>query len=178
MPETKLSRHHKIFIVTQLAVWERPTIIRNQLKEIYGIEVTLPAICNYDGDKPGNPKKWRELFTETRQEFVKNTAAIPIANKAFRLRELDNLYHNQKLANAARQNPAEMRAALEQAAKEDGNYYSNRTELTGKGGKPLIPETSGPQVVVYLPDNGRGDADVTPGADPDAIQGPSTGPNA
>lgn len=30
-------------------------------------------------------------------------------------------------------------------------------EHTGEGGKPLIPD--GPAVVVYLPDNGRGDGD-------------------
>lgn len=178
MADPVLSREAKIFVVQQLAMWERPTIIQAALKEHFGFEVSLPAIVQYDAGKPGRPKKWRELFDETRKEFIKNTAKIPIANKAFRLRELDRLYHNQKLAAANRQNPVEMRAALEQAAKEDGNYYSNRTELTGKGGKPLIPENSGPQVVVYLPDNGRGDGPAPSAANPDAIQAQPDGPDA
>ena len=45
--------------------------------------------------------------------------------------------------------------AKKQAAKEAGDSYTNRRELTGKNGAPLPP--AAPAVVLYqLPDNGRG----------------------
>lgn len=44
-----------------------------------------------------------------------------------------------------------------------GKLFSDRVEVTGKDGRPLID--GGPQVVFYLPDNGRGDADGQPEAE-------------
>lgn len=142
----------------QLAVFERPTEIQRQLKEEFGVEVTLPALSFYNPDNPKLGQKWKDVFAEARAKFLAETEKIAIANKAFRLRELDRMYARQ--ANAKVANPVEVRAILEQAAKEAGDGYSNRRELVGKGGKPLMPE--GPAVVLYLPDNGRGDADQIP----------------
>lgn len=160
MAEGKLSKDIKIFIVQQLATWELPSVIRVQVKELFDVDITLPAINYY---LPQNAsKKWKEVFDNAREKFLKETAEIPIANKAFRLRELDSLYRSQKIS--VLKNPVEMRAALEQAAKESGNQFTNRTEHTGKGGSPLIPENAA-QVVVYIPDNGRGDG-PTPVVDP------------
>jgi hypothetical protein len=47
--------------------------------------------------------------------------------------------------------------ALELLGKH-GKLWVERIEATGKDGQPLIPE-DGPQVVFYIPDNGRGDSD-------------------
>jgi hypothetical protein len=49
--------------------------------------------------------------------------------------------------------------ALELIGKHE-RLFIDRSELTGKDGTPLIPEDSG-RVIVYLPDNGRGDAKAT-----------------
>jgi len=155
MAEGKLPKDVKIYIVQQLATWELASVIRDEIKEQFGIEVTLQAIDYYRPEK--SSKKWKTLFDETRAKFIKDTASIPISNKAFRLRELHGLYTKQKKRPDMLQNPAEMRAVLEQAAKESGNQFTNRTEHTGKGGTPLIPESIA-QVHVYIPDNGRGDA--------------------
>jgi phage terminase small subunit len=42
-----------------------------------------------------------------------------------------------------------------------GKLFTDRTELTGKDGRPLVADDA-TQVVFYLPDNGRGDADADP----------------
>lgn len=47
--------------------------------------------------------------------------------------------------------------ALELLGKH-GKLWVERIEATGRDGQPLIPE-DGPQVVFYIPDNGRGDSD-------------------
>lgn len=160
MADPKLSLEMKRFVVMEFAMWETPTTIQRELKENFGVDVSLPGLLHYDGDRPACPKKWKTLFDETRKAFLDDTTSIPIANKAFRLRELNKLLDVQRRRPANQRNPADIRATMEQAAKEAGNAFSNVRELTGKGGKPLMPER--PDVVVYLPDNGRGDATPTP----------------
>lgn len=158
MKNEKLKPHIRVYIVQQLAMFERPTIIQKAIKELFDVDVTVQAVVYYDPKVNTTlPQKWRDVFEQTRRQFIESSAEIPIANKSFRLRELDALYHKQKLAKVP--NPVEMRAALDQAAKEAADGYKSRVELTGKDGQKLIPENNGPQVVVYLPDNGRGDAD-------------------
>jgi hypothetical protein len=60
------------------------------------------------------------------------------------LKELDSIYHAQKQAKL--KNPVEMRAVLEQAAKESGGQYTNRHELTGKDGGPMQTENTTPDL--------------------------------
>jgi hypothetical protein len=155
MAKGKLSIEMKRFVVTELAMWETPTNVQRSLRENYGVEITLQSIQEYDGDRAHCPKKWKALFDEVRAKFVEDYSSIPIANKGFRLRELQKIVDVQRRRPDAQRNPADIRATLELAAKEVGNVFTNRQEHTGKGGKPLIPE--GPNVVVYLPDNGRPD---------------------
>ncbi len=50
--------------------------------------------------------------------------------------------------------------ALELLGKH-GKLFTDRTEVTGKDGRPLIPDDA-TQVIFYLPDNGRGDGDAEP----------------
>lgn len=50
--------------------------------------------------------------------------------------------------------------ALELLGKH-GKLFVDRIEATGKDGQPLNPD-DGPQVVFYIPDNGRGDSDGDP----------------
>lgn len=133
-------------------MFERPVNIQKELKETYGVEISLPAIINYD--LPRIPTKWKQLFLDTRQAFTEDTSTIPIANKSYRLRMLNKIVAQHELS--PRPNTVEIRAAMEQAAKECGGAFTNTRELTGPKGAKLIPDT--PAVVVYLPDNQRGDA--------------------
>ncbi len=100
--------------------------------------VTRQQCQAYDPGKSMGAKlseRWRELFYATRKAFLEDQATIPIANQNFRLRALDRLYQ----AAASRGNVALAAQLLEQAAKEAGGAFTNRREMTGKNGAPLIP---------------------------------------
>ena len=73
-----------------------------------------------------------ELFNETREKFDAGLIDIPIANKHFRLKQ----YQKQLERNA--KNTVMSLKILEQAAKDVGGQFTNRQELTGKNGEPLM----------------------------------------
>ena len=145
----KLTQEVQAFIVQQLACFLTPSETPAAVSEEFGVEIGRQQAWKYDPERnPELAPKWRILFEETRAAFIKETATIGIAHRAYRLRRLESYLHRaeetKRYALAAQ--------LLEQAAKEVGGAYSRRRELTGKDGAPL-----GPQVVLYLPDNGRGD---------------------
>lgn len=81
----------------------------------------------------GLAPKWKVLFDITRKTFLEDTAGIAISHRAVRLRAL------QRMAEKAETQGNMVLAAslMEQAAKEVGDSYTNRRELTGKGGEPI-----------------------------------------
>lgn len=128
----------KAFVVQALACFDTPTQVASAVKEEFGLEITRMQVSTYDPHKHMGrnlSKKWREIFEATRKAFLKDQASIPIANQNFRLRALDRLYQNA----ASRGNAALAAQLLEQAAKESGGSFTNRREMTGKDGTPLIP---------------------------------------
>lgn len=132
----KLKKIHKTFILQHLAMFSTPQEVAALVKEEFGIEIDRRHVFYYDAEMNFDlPKAWRSLFETTRDRFLAEISAIPIANKAYRLRELNRMYQNHKSSRL--QNPVEMRAILEQAAKESGDAYTNRRELTSKDGTPL-----------------------------------------
>lgn len=131
----------KAFVVQALACFDTPTQVANAVKEEYGIAIERMQVAAYDPTKFSGrslSKKWREIFDATRKAFLEDQASIPIANQNFRLRALDRLYQNA----ASRGNAALAAQLLEQAAKESGGTFTNRREMTGKDGAPLIPTKS------------------------------------
>ncbi|PSD34192.1 DUF2280 domain-containing protein, partial [Acinetobacter radioresistens] len=75
-------------------------------------------------------KKLTELFHQTRQDFRENIEDIAIANKAFRLRELQKMYEDSGRNKRVKQN------LLKQAFQEtDGRV--TKQEITGKDGADL-----------------------------------------
>lgn len=131
MARHKLTGAVQLFIVQQLATFEKPSAVLAALKENFGVEVAFQAVAYYDISNPNLPKKWKQVFEETRARFLEDTAAIPIANKAFRLKELDRLYHRTKATRL--ENPVDQRATLEQAAKEAGDAFTNRQKIEHDG---------------------------------------------
>jgi len=128
----------KAFVVQALACFDTPTQVANAVKEEFGLEITRMQVSTYDPTKfmgRNLSKKWREIFDATREAFLRDQATIPIANQNFRLRALDRLYQNA----ASRGNAALAAQLLEQAAKEAGGSFTNRREMTGKDGAPLLP---------------------------------------
>ncbi len=125
MPKSKLSSQCKIFIIQQLALYERPQAICNMVKTEFGESITINAVKYFDISNPNLPEKWKDIFTHTRNCFLEAIKDIPIAHKSYRLKELDRIYHEQERSSL--KNPVELRATLEQAAKEAGNYYSTKS---------------------------------------------------
>lgn len=136
-----LSTEVKAFIVQSLACYESPAKVIELAKAEFGVDVSRQQVSQYS---PGNAmaaklsKKWVDLFHATRARFQSDTADIPIANKAYRLRVLNRMAEStEKVKNFG------MTAQLlEQAAKEVGDAYTNKlkVESTGKDGGPIKTE--------------------------------------
>ncbi|KAA2237685.1 DUF2280 domain-containing protein [Salinarimonas soli] len=126
----------KAFIVQGLACFDQPSVVVEAVKAEFGQVVTRQQVEGYDPGKRAGAKlseKWRAIFAETRKAFLEDTAAIPVANKAVRLRILQRLVERAE----ARGNAPLVAELLEQIAKECGDAFTNRRELTGKGGGPI-----------------------------------------
>ncbi|MGV3707987.1 MAG: DUF2280 domain-containing protein [Gemmatimonas sp.] len=130
-----VSEEVKLFIVQRLAVFDTQVQVIEAVKETFGIEVTRQQVYFYDptvGKKPA--QKWIREFRRTRRRFLKRIGDVPIANKAVRLQRLDRL---QATAEKSK-NLMLAKEILEQAAKEMGGAFTNRREITGKNGAPVI----------------------------------------
>lgn len=153
-PKSKLPPEAQTYVVQALACFDAPSIVAAAVKKEFEVTITPQAVEAYDpGKRAGRnlAEKWKALFEETRQAFLEDTSKIAISHRAVRLRALQRMAEKaETMGNIA------LAAQLhEQAAKEAGDSYTNRRELTGKNGAPL--PSAPPSVVLYqLPDNGRG----------------------
>jgi hypothetical protein len=152
----RLSEEAKLFAVQALACFDTPSVVAQAVRKEFGLTITPQSVEAYDPTKRAGRKlsdKWRALFEETRKTFRQDMAAIGVAHKAVRLRMIGRIAERAEAAG----NVAVALQALEQAAKECGDAFTNRRELTGAGGGALVPPAA--VQIFALPDNGRGDAD-------------------
>jgi hypothetical protein len=135
-----------MFIVQSLACFETPQQVVEAVKQEYKIEITRQQVALYDPTKVAGrnlSKKLKELFERTRKDFRENVEDIAIANKAFRLMELQKMYEDSGRNKRAKQN------LLKQAFQEtDGRV--TKQEITGKDGGPIQQEVATPPK--YTPD--------------------------
>jgi hypothetical protein len=125
----------KIFIVQSLACRDTPQEVADAVKQEFGIQIERQQVAAYDPTKIRGKdlsKKFVELFYETRKKFDEGLIDIPIANKHFRLKQYDKL-----LAKNSK-NVVMSLNILKQAAQDLGGQFTNRQELTGKDGEPLM----------------------------------------
>ncbi len=146
MAKKRFTSEHQRFVVQGLACFLAPSEIRDGLKERWGIEASLSRIVYYDPTAAGTrlSQALRDLYDETRKRFIEETTDLAISHRTFRLRQLQSMAtkleakasetKNPQLAKDLMKTAAEM---YEQAAKEMGNLYSNRRELTGRDGGPI-----------------------------------------
>ncbi len=123
----------RAFIVQSLACFDTPSIVMEAVRKEFGVEIAKQSIEGYDPTKRAGRNlapQWRELFATARKSFLEDTADIAISHRAVRLRSL------QRMAAKAEEmrNLPLAASLLEQAAKEVGNAFTNRRELTGKDG--------------------------------------------
>ncbi|KAK52530.1 DUF2280 domain-containing protein [Bordetella bronchiseptica] len=134
----KLNEATQRFIVQALACYDTPTQVAEAVKEEFGIEINRQQAASYDPTKVTSKalaKKWRDLFAATRKAFLEQVSEIPIANQAYRLRQLDRI----AVEAMRRKNVVLAAQIIEQAAKETGGMFTNKREMTGAGGAPLYP---------------------------------------
>lgn len=130
----------KAFIVQALACFDTPSQVAESVKTEFGVVVSRQQVETHDPTKMagrGLAKRWVVMFNDTRKRFREETADIPIANRAFRLRALGRIV--EKAENM--RNLSLALQVLEQAAKEAGDMYVNR-QAKHEAGPGDLPPTS------------------------------------
>lgn len=120
-----LSSDVKAFIVQALACFDTPSQVVEAVQKEFSVTVTRQQVETHDPTKysgKGLAKRWVALFEDTRKRFREETADIPIANRAYRLRALGRMAEKAE----SMKNMALTAQLLEQAAKECGDIYVNR----------------------------------------------------
>lgn len=143
-----LSPEVKAFIVQALACFDTPTKIASQVKQEFGLDITIQQVSSYDPTKAiakNLGKKWIDLFNTTRSRFQTEITDIPIANKAYRLRALDRMMTRAE----GMKNMALAASLMEQAAKEVGDAYSNKQKV--EHSSPDGTMTPKPTIIQLLP---------------------------
>lgn len=142
MAKGKLTPEQQTYAVQALACFDAPAVVAAALKKDFGVQITPQAVEAYDPNKVAGRKlaeRWKLLFAETRKMFLEDTSQIAISHRAVRLRAL------QRMAEKAETQGNMVLAAslMEQAAKEVGDSYTNRREISGKNGAAIeISDTS------------------------------------
>ena len=133
-----LKNEVKSFIVQALACFDTPSQVVEAVKNEYGVVVSRQQVETHDPTKSagkGLAVKWATLFHDTRKRFREETAEIPIANRAFRLRAMNRFVEKAETMK----NIGLAMQILEQAAKETGDIYVNRARKEEVGDEPAIP---------------------------------------
>ncbi|MGB5955384.1 DUF2280 domain-containing protein [Pseudomonas sp.] len=150
----------KAFIVQALACFDTPSQVVEAVKKEFGLDVSRQTCEGHDPTKyagRGLAKRWADLFHECRERFTTETADIPIAHRAYRLRALGRMAEKAE----SMKNMALTAQLLEQAAKEVGDVYVNR-QTKNENPHDNVPPT-------------RVQVDVVDARKPDAIAERSAG---
>jgi hypothetical protein len=149
-----LKNEVKSFIVQALACFDTPSQVVESVKNEFGVVLTRQQVESHDPTKAsskGLALKWQTLFYDTRKRFREETADIPIANRAYRLRALGRIVEK---AENMRNLPLALQV-LEQAAKEAGDMYVNRQKKADADEEPIVPTA----VSVHVIDARKRDAE-------------------
>jgi hypothetical protein len=133
-----LKNEVKSFIVQALACFDTPSQVVESVKNEFGVVLTRQQVETHDPTKTsgkGLALKWQTLFHDTRKRFREETAEIPIANRAFRLRAMNRFVEKAETMK----NIGLAMQILEQAAKETGDMYVNRNRKDEPDDEPAIP---------------------------------------
>lgn len=136
----------KAFIVQALACFDTPSQVVEAVQKEYGVTVTRQQVETHDPTKTsgkGLAAKWQTLFHDTRKRFREETAEIPIANRAYRLRAMNRFVERAE----SMKNIGLAMQILEQAAKEVGDVYVNRQKKADAEDEPAVPTAVTVQVI-------------------------------
>lgn len=136
----------KAFIVQALACFDTPTQVSQAVKQEFDIDVTRQQVEQHDPTKRAGVNlaaKWQTMFHDTRKRFREETAEIPIANRAYRLRAMNRFVEKAETMK----NIGLAMQILEQAAKEVGDVYVNRQKKADAEDEPTVPTAVTVQVI-------------------------------
>jgi hypothetical protein len=127
MGTRRLSNEVQTFIVQEFARWRTPTQIAEAVKEEFNLDLDRQRVAFYNPDRGGKQlaQKWKDLFVEARKSYVADVNNVGIAHRTFRL----SMLHRLALAAEERGQVVVALSALEQAAKETGDVFTNRRKL-------------------------------------------------
>jgi hypothetical protein len=100
-----LTEEQKAFVVRELACYRSPQEVADLVNQEFGIAVTREQMRNYHPESAHNSQaskvaeKWRVLFETTRAAFKTGAADEALTIKAYRARELGELYRRAKKKN-------------------------------------------------------------------------------
>lgn len=123
----------KIFIVQALACRDTPQEVADAVKQEFGVEIDRRQCASYDPTKLAGrnlSKKFIELFNETRKKFDEGLIDIPIANKYYRLKEMQKMYDDSGKNKKTKQ-------SLLKLALQETDGRTTKVEHTGKDGTDL-----------------------------------------
>jgi hypothetical protein len=128
MSSTKLPEAVKLFITERNACFDPPSMVAAAVKEEFGLDVSRQLIECYDPTKQNGANlsdRFRVRFEATRKVFIEDTAAFGISHRSWRLRTLERL-----ALKAEQEGDLDLAmSALERAAKECGDAYTNRSRV-------------------------------------------------
>lgn len=137
----------KIFIVQSLACRDTPQEVADLVKQEFDLVIDRSQVALYDPTKRRGKnlsKGYVQLFEETRKKFDSGLIDIPIANKFYRLKEIQKMYDDSGRNKRAKQN------LLKQAFQET-DARTTKHDVTTNGEsinsvKPTIIELVAPHV--------------------------------
>ena len=133
----------KIFIVQALACRDTPQEVVDLVKQEYGIQISRSQCQAYDPTKYSGrnlSKKFVDLFHKTRADFDAGLIDIPIAQKFYRLK------HYQKQLERNLKNTVLSLKILEQAARDVGGQFTNKTEVTSEVTQTTVTKATDEQI--------------------------------
>lgn len=132
----KLRKEIKLFITRSLAVFNTPQETVDAVNVEFDIKVSRQQCERYDPTKRAGKDllpEFRAEFEATRKQFLENPQHIPIANLPYRLQR-----YQRSLEAVNPRAVDHIAKLLKQAAEDAGGVYTNRKEITGAGGQPLV----------------------------------------
>ncbi len=134
-----LTQQQKVFVVQHLGAFYSLSEVRDLFQEAYGALLDTAQIARYNPTIAAGSslsESLREEFVRSRRAFLEDRSGIAIAQTNYRLRELDGLY--RRVRSERNPNIVLALSILEQAAQDDGGKYTNKREISGPGGKPIV----------------------------------------
>lgn len=128
LPRQYLPDNVKTFIVIRNACRDSPSTVVKAVKEVFGIDVSSAAVERYDPTKANGQTlsiRFKQLFRTAQREYQAMVIRAGISDKRWRMQCL----HNITIRAMDSGNYVLAMQAMEQAAKEEGGQYTNKSVI-------------------------------------------------